>query len=403
MPVDWGGESIPLSARTLKGRTQIELTQARTVLGRLSQLIRRSPVGRASGCPPNCAVALGQRAAPTLLTTMRAQLQLVQHEISAAKTLRPGHLTTWIEGIDSDLHRRIGPSRQLTPTQLALSCGSGATAGVPATVTGQLTPAVANQPIAIQVSGGPGGGSQTVTTSASGSFTVGFTPGAAGNYTISASYAGTTTYGPSSATCPLAVANPAPAQSRLSLNCPETANPEQPLTVTAQLSPPLQGAIIDMSATGPGTVPSQTVATDATGLAYYNFTIGNAGAWTVSARWTGDATHQATSATCTISVRNPSTLDLTCPANPLPPTTPASVNGTLTPAVNASAVSITYTPPSTSGQQPTTDNVTTDNTGYYADSFGENASGTWTVTAKFAGDTTRAPATASCTFTVLSP
>jgi hypothetical protein len=474
MPVDWGGESIPLSARTLKGRTQIELTQARTALGRIGQLIRRNPVGRVSGCPPNCAVALGQAAAPSLLTMMRAQLQLVQHEIEfqrtgatgdalwrqlttakgiakadaeahsyaktstalttsaiaqtlkvaiplsrkrnaqlskeigtlesalkAAKKLRPGHLTTWIEGIDSDIHRRIGPSRQSTPTQLALSCAPGTTAGVPTTVTGRLTPAVANQPITIDVTGGPGGGTQTPATSADGSFTATFTPGAAGTYTINGSYAGTTTYGPSSAACTIAVATPA--QSQLSLNCPETASPGQALTVTAQLSPPLQGASIDMSATGPGTVPSQTVTTDATGLAYYNFTLGNAGTWAVTAKWAGDATHQATTTTCSIAVKNPSTITLTCPTNLLPPNTPASVNGTLTPAVNGSPVRITYTPPANSSQPPTTDNVTTDDTGYFADSFGENVSGTWTVTAKFAGDATRASSTATCAFTVLSP
>jgi hypothetical protein len=260
---------------------------------------------------------------------------------------------------------------------------------------------VANQPIAIQFSGGPGSGSQTVTTAADGSFTAGFTPGAAGEYTVAASYAGDATHLPSTATCATTVASPS--QSSLSLNCPETASPGQGLTVTAQLSPPLQGASIDMSATGPSTVPSQTVTTDATGLAYYNFTIGKAGAWTITAKWAGDPTHQPSSTTCSIAVANPTTITLTCPTNPLTPSTAASVNGTLTPGINASPVSITYTPPPTSGQTPTTDNVTTDDTGYFADSFGENASGTWTVTARFAGDTTRAPSNANCTFTVLSP
>jgi hypothetical protein len=570
-PIDWGGESIPLNARTLRGRTQIELSQARLAVNRLTQLIRRNPVvGRAAGCPPNCAVALGKAVEPSLLSAMRAQLQLAQHEIQlqragttgdalwrqlttahgiaqadseahsyarastalttstiaqalktaaslgrkrnaqlskeigniqsalrAAKAVqRPGHLASWIEGIDSDLNRRIGPARLVVPTQLALSCAPAATTGSAATASGRLTPAIANQPIAIQVSGGPGSGSQKVTTAANGSFTASFTPGAAGKYTIAATYAGDATHGPSAATCAIPVTNPSqsslslncPAtaspgqgltvtaqlspplqgasidmsatgpstvpsqtvqtdatglayynftigtagawtitakwagdathaastatcaitvnalgQSSLSLNCPATASPGQGLTVTAQLSPPLQGASIDMSATGPSTVPSQTVQTDATGLAYYNFTIGTAGAWTIKAKWAGDAKHQPSSATCPISVTNPTTITLTCPPNPLTPSTTASVNGTLAPAINASPVSITYTPPPTSGQTPTTDSVTTDNTGYFADSFGQNASGTWTVTATFAGDITRAPSTATCTFTVLSP
>jgi hypothetical protein len=80
------------------------------------------------------------------------------------------------------------------------------------------------------------------------------------------------------------------------------------------------------------------------------------------------------------------------------------VTGNLTPALNGSPVSITYNPPANSGQQPTTDKITTDDTGYFADDFGgADQPGTWTATATFAGDSKRAPSTATCTFTMLSP
>jgi hypothetical protein len=293
------------------------------------------------------------------------------------------------------------PPKKPTPTQLLLTCPRTATTGTSVTVNGQLTPAQLGQTIAVTISGGSGGGGQSVSTAADGTFRASFDPGSAGTYSVTAQYVGNAGYLASSAACSIAV-SAARGTSSLALNCPETASPNEGLTVTAQLTPPLQGADVDMSATGPGIVPSQTVRTDVTGLAYYSFTIGSAGAWTITASWAGDAAHRGSSTTCSIAVQDPSTLTIACPANLLLPTAAASISGTLLPSSNGSAVTITYTPPAGSGVAPTVDHVTTDSTGYFADTFGENASGTWTATAAFGSDATRAPSTASCTFTVLS-
>jgi hypothetical protein len=477
---DWGGESTPFSSGLLRSRERTQLAGARTALSRLSLLVRRNPApARITGCPPNCALALGQAIAPSVLSAMRTELALVEHEVeleqsgasgnalwrqltslkgitqadararafeqasssltsttiaqalrialplerrrnaglskqvgdlqAALQTLktsrRPGRLATWIEGIDSDLHRKIGPSLVIVPTQLSISCPAGPTSGTTATITGNLVPADGTEPILIDITGGPGGGQQSVTTNANGAFTARFVPGAAAVYTVAASYAGTPTRGKSATSCTLTVTNPivSKGSSNLSLNCAETASPEQALTVTAQLTPPLQGASIDFSASGPGTAPPQNTTTDQTGLAYYNVTLGQVGSWTITARWIGDSTHTGSTGSCSIHVENASTTTITCPASPLLPSQAATITGTVTPAVNATPVTLTYTPPPGSTGTLTKDNVTTDNTGYFADDFAANAPGTWTATASFAGDSTRAPSTASCTFTVLSP
>ena len=91
------------------------------------------------------------------------------------------------------------------------------------------------------------------------------------------------------------------------------------------------------------------------------------------------------------------TLTLICPGGG-PIGAELKASGALTPAVAGSTVTITYTP--TRGS-PVTDTVTTDASGGYTDTFSSPTSQTWTAQARFAGDSTRTPASsASCSFGV---
>jgi hypothetical protein len=285
---------------------------------------------------------------------------------------------------------------------LALACPQSANVGQKVTVQAQLTPPIASASIDLTASGPGPTVTATVQTGAGGKATLGLTFGQAGQWTVDGHWNGDPNHAASSGSCTVAVG--ALGQSSLSMNCPETASTSEELTMTAALTPAMQEASVTWTATAPdGSTQSQTVQTDATATAYYNVTVGQAGTWSFTAHWAGDANHAGTTGGCTTSVLTPSTLTLSCPTNPLQPESPATVSGTLTPAIARSAISIKYTPPAGSGQNPTTDQVTTDGTGYFADSFAENASGTWTLTASFRGDSTRAPSNANCTFTVLSP
>jgi hypothetical protein len=290
----------------------------------------------------------------------------------------------------------------LFASSLSLSCPQNMNPGQGASVQAQLTPTLGGVNIDFSTSGPGTVPAATVQTDANGVATHSFTFAQAGTWTVTAHWAGDSSHTAATGNCTITV-NPL-GQSSLAMDCPETAQTGEALTLTAALTPALEGQSIQWIATAPdGSKQSQTVPTDATATAYYNLTPSQAGNWSISAHWAGDASHNDTTGSCTIDVQAPSALTMNCPTNPLTPNSAATVTGTLTPAVNGSPISITYTPPANSGQQPTTDHSTTDETGYYADSFGENASGTWTVTATFTGDTTRDSATASCTFAVLSP
>jgi len=293
-----------------------------------------------------------------------------------------------------------------TTSTTAVACpGSTLGAGATAAIAGTVTPGVQGTPVSVSYTPPTGtGGTQTtdqVTTDGTGGFNDAFAPNAPGQWTVTASFTGDVRRTGSQGTCSFSV-SPPQGVSSLSMNCPSTASPGNSLTLTATLAPALQNASIAWTATAPdGSIQSQTVLTDATATAYYNLTVGIPGTWTITAQWAGDATHTPSSGSCTIAVLAPTSTTVTCPATALQPLTPASITGTVSPAVNGTPVSISYSPPPGSGGTPGTDNVTTDGAGNFADTYAQDAAGTWDVTATYAGDTTHAPSTASCTFDVL--
>ena len=169
--------------------------------------------------------------------------------------------------------------------------------------------------------------------------------------------------------------------------------------MTGQLSPALVGAGVAFAVTGPSSVPSQTTPTDQTGTGYYNFTIGGAGTWTVSARYAGDSTHAGSSAICSIVVLQTTSLALNCPPTA---TNDIPLTGTLSPAVNGAPIAITYTS-DVAGYGPYTDNATAGSQGGFADtSPAEDGGSTVTVQAAYAGDRSHAGSSSTCTVTMHS-
>jgi hypothetical protein len=137
------------------------------------------------------------------------------------------------------------------------------------------------------------------------------------------------------------------------------------------------------------------VPTDATSTACYDVAVGAPGTWTFTATWAGNGSYSGSTGTCMVAVQAPSNLSLA--AGPVTVGSAAVTTGSLTPAANGTPVTITYVGPGGAGG---TDNVITDSSGNFSDQFIFSASGSWTVTATFAGDATRQPQTASCPLTV---
>jgi hypothetical protein len=194
------------------------------------------------------------------------------------------------------------------------------------------------------------------------------------------------------------------------------------LSVSGAIDPAVSGAQVYVDYTpSAGKAFSHSVLTDAAGRFFDTATVASdqGGRWTVAARWFGKDYYigaQSDSFFIDVTPTTPSpspgntpspspgrqqaSLTLVCPpgsATTFP--TSMRVTGSLTPAVNASTVVVTYTPPSGSVIVHT---VQTAADGSYSDDVvvnGDQIYATWTVQAHFDGDATRTSADApSCTF-----
>jgi hypothetical protein len=185
------------------------------------------------------------------------------------------------------------------------------------------------------------------------------------------------------------------------------------LSVFGAVSPPVAGAEVYVDYTpSVGSTFSHNVLTDAQGKFSDTATVASdqGGRWAVKARWFGKDYYigdESVSAFVDVLAGSASpspgqqqtSLTVVCPSATAT-SFPASVTvtGSLTPAVNASTVVLTYTPPSGPAFVHT---VQTAADGSYSDSVvvnGDQIYATWTVQAHFGGDATRTSADASCTF-----
>jgi peptide/nickel transport system substrate-binding protein len=144
----------------------------------------------------------------------------------------------------------------------------------------------------------------TLTTHDNGSYSYLWTPTSGGDYSFRARYTGTPQYAASlSAILNLQLQKLA---STLSCTPPTTAvDVGKPLTVTGRVTPAVAGITVTLTYQPPsGTAITRSVTTNADGEYSDAYTPSDIGAWTVTARWDGDASHEAaTSATQAFTVQ----------------------------------------------------------------------------------------------------
>ena len=135
-----------------------------------------------------------------------------------------------------------------------------------------------------------------------------------------------------------------------------------------------------------------------------SFKPGRAGSWGVDVYWAGNGKYTAAHAGCSfVVVRGPSSLTLGCSFGFIEPDTDYTFTGTLTPPVNHSKVTLTYTRHDGTTLVHT---ATTGADGKYGDKFHPTGAdyGNWKADAHFFGDRTRNPSNApTCAFQVRYP
>jgi hypothetical protein len=179
-----------------------------------------------------------------------------------------------------------------------ITCITSATnlsAGVPIRLEGVLTPDYAS-PASITLEYTTDTIWQsltTLTTHTNGSYSYLWTPTSGGAYSIRARYAGTTKYTASvSASLSLEVHKLA---ATLSCTVPTTAvDVGKPLTVTGRVSPAVAGITVTLTYQPPsGTAITRSSTTNTNGEYSDSYTPSDIGAWSVTARWSGDSVHDA--------------------------------------------------------------------------------------------------------------
>ena len=173
-------------------------------------------------------------------------------------------------------------------------------------VNGMITPSHGHVPVTVRYTA-PSGTviNHVVDADADGSFSDSLTATEQGGWSVSASWPGDSQYQSASTASPstVTVGSAQLQPSSISMNCPGSAIVGQGVTVTAALTPALQGAGINWTATAPsGAVQTQTVPTDSTGTSYYNPILIEIGTWTIATQWPGDTNYSASSGSCTINV-----------------------------------------------------------------------------------------------------
>lgn len=161
-------------------------------------------------------------------------------------------------------------------------------------VNGTLRPGFPGAPIVITYTG-PGGSAttKTVATGANGAFLDDFTPTAAGDWTATASFAGDLN-NLASASTPIGISVVKKSTSVNVLLSATSVVEQANVSAYGQLTPPLSGKPITVTATSPSGVATNAQATtDSQGRYSATFHPGDIGAWSFSASYAGDGTYLA--------------------------------------------------------------------------------------------------------------
>lgn len=173
------------------------------------------------------------------------------------------------------------------------------------------------------------------------------------------------------------------------------------ITVSGAITPPRSGVIVDLSYTMPnGTVIKRTVTSSSDGFYNDTYTPPVLGSWSVKASWEGDSTYAgATSSSASFTVsRISSTISCSVSKSEVAEGDSLTVSGSISPAVSGKTVTLSYKKPDGSTFTIT---VTTGSDGSYSDSYKPDATGSWSVTASWDGDSTHDGASSeSKSFTV---
>ncbi len=227
-----------------------------------------------------------------------------------------------------------------------------------------------------------------------------WTPTVAGVWTITANWSGDSQLAASSATVQVTVGAGSP-----TISVTQSPNPLPPNTtgtLTATLSVPANDGTITFTGTGPGSAAFTTQScTPVNGTCSIHWTPSTAGAWAITASWSGDSQYQAISTTVQASVGTTTTLALsTTPTSP-EVNHPVTVKATLG-QTSISGGTVTFTGTGPNGATFTSTSCTPVN-GVCTIVWTPSAAGSWSLSATWNGAGVYAPASQTIQVTVAPP
>jgi hypothetical protein len=307
--------------------------------------------------------------------------------------------------------RTTTESEQLRePATLTDVCRFPASVDGQASVTGELTPAHGHERITLEYLPPEPAGvflpavQRTVFTDRAGRYSDSLPLGTAGKWIVVVSWSGDHTRQATGARpCAGTVQK---AQTHLTLVCPSSPSIATPAPFTGSLSGAPSDVTIGVSYEQPsGALIPHDVSIGSGGTFADSFAPSESGAWQAIAHYNGDTDHSAALAVCQFTVTQAaSSVSLQCTANANRQS--ISCTGQLTSdggGIAQAPIALTYQPPAGSA---TVDLATTAADGTFSDKLTAPvgsllASGTWTVKAQYAGDSTHGPA--STTQNVIVP
>lgn len=270
-------------------------------------------------------------------------------------------------------------------TSLVLTANPNpATVNAPVSLSATIGAPVSDGTVTFSGTGPSGATFATTTcTPAKGTCAVTWIPTAAGAWSIKASWSGDSRYAAVTNTLAVTV-NPLTSTLTLAVS-PNPVPVNQTASVSATLAAPVSDGAITISGTGPGgaTLAAKTC-TPTAGACSVSFAPTVSGTWTISASYSGDATYGPAQATLQVPVSGGSTtLALANSPNPLPVNTSGTLTATLNQPVSDGTVTFSYAGPNNATLPSTTCMPAS---GVCTTTWRPTAAGSWTVTARWSGD-----------------